>query len=490
MAIKVLDLQATEVDGELAKDPNDYERLGLALPEVSKTSTNPSASLTETHLIEDSEDALALEFARRHEPHLRYTHGMDWLYFNGANWGPDRSMRRYDYARHLCRSAAAGHDDKDGRKIAAASTVNAVVSLARSDQRLIVNAETWDSDPGIINTPAGIVELLTGTIKPTSHTDYVTCMTAVPPLNQHAPVWARFLQSVFENDEDVINFIQALLGYCLTGFTREQKLFFFFGKGSNGKSTLLDLVEWLMGDYSLKLPASVLMQSRNSSHPTELAQLQGRRLATSSEIEDGQYWAESRIKELTGDEMLSARFMRQDFFQFRQTQKHFICGNYRPRLKGGDSAMQRRMILVPFEACFNGKAQDQQLPDKLKQEGPAILHWMIQGAVRWADKGLVIPEKIRAASAEYMHTMDDLGEWVEDCCDMGDELTESNKHLFASFTAWKQDRAEKVPSISTWGERMRQQLHLEGYRTKHERGFKGISLRFGEAQRLLTQGKI
>jgi putative DNA primase/helicase len=447
-------------------------------------------TIQEIGLVEHSEDALAVDLANRHHCDLRYTAGMDWMHFNGNGWEPDKRLRRFDYARQLCRTVAAGLEDKAARRIATASTVNAVVSLARCDQRLVVDADEWDTDERVLNTPGGLVDLLTGEIRPTLHTDLVTRITEVPPMDKPLDKWERFLKSVFAGDSEVIDFIQVLLGYCLTGSTREQKLFFFFGKGSNGKSTLLDLVEWILGDYSLKLPASVLMQSKHSSHPTELAQLQGRRLATSSEIEDGQYWAESRIKELTGDEMLSARFMRQDFFQFSQTQKHIICGNYRPRLKGGDSAIQRRMILVPFGASFEGKKQDKELLDKLKDDAPAILHWMIQGAVRWAAEGLVIPDKIRAASAEYMTTMDDLGEWVEDCCDLDPAERESNKYLFASFAEWKQQRAEKVPSIATWGERMRQQLRLEGYRTKRERGFRGISLRPEEIKRLTTMGKI
>jgi len=441
-------------------------------------------------LVELSEDALALDFAARNRSCLRYCPGMDWLYFNGRHWEPDKRMHRFDNARQLCRSVASDLNDKAAIRLTAASTVNAVISLARSDQRLVIDSEEWDSEASTLNTPGGLVDLLTGDIRPTLHTDYVTRITAVAPLDKPCPAWDQFLQSVFENDNDVIDFIQAMLGYCLTGSNREQKLFFFHGKGSNGKSTLLDLVEWLMGVYSLKLPASVLMQTKLSSHPTELAQLQGRRLASSSEIEDGQYWAESRIKELTGDEMLSARFMRQDFFQFRQTQKHIICGNYRPRLKGGDSAMQRRMVLVPFSASFTGQNMDKNLPAKLREEAPAILHWMIQGAVRWAADGLVVPETIRAASAEYMRVMDDLAEWVEDCCETGADLKESNKMLFASFSEWKRARAEKIPSIATWGERMRQQLNLEGYRTKHSRGYKGIGLQNFEAQRLSAMGKI
>lgn len=437
-----------------------------------------------------SEDALALDFANRHAPDLRYTAGMDWLHFSGQRWEPDKRMRRYDYARQICRTLAAGLVEKEARRLTAAATVNAIVSLARCDQRLVVDADEWDSDTRMLNTPGGMVDLLTGQLRPTRHTDHVTRITEVAPDGKPAPNWDRFLESVFMGDAQVIAFLQVMLGYCLTGSTREQKLFFFFGKGSNGKSTLLDLVEWVLGDYSIKLPASVLMQSKMTSHPTELAQLQGRRLATSSEIEDGQYWAESRIKELTGDEVLSARFMRQDYFQFRQTQKHVICGNYRPRLKGGDCAMQRRMVLVPFDASFEGKAQDKELPDKLRAEAPAILQWMIQGAVRWAAEGLAIPERIRAASADYMLAMDDLAEWVEDCCHLDASAKESNRYLFASFAEWKRERAEKAPSIATWGERMRQQLRLEGHKTNGVRGFKGICLRNEVINRLTEKGLI
>jgi len=169
--------------------------------------------------------------------------------------------------------------------------------------------------------------------------------------------------------------------------------------------------------------------------------------------------------------------MRQDFFQFRQTHKHIIAGNYRPRLKGGDNAMQRRMVLVPFNASFAGRAQDKALPDKLKAEAPAILHWMIQGAVKWFAEGLAIPEPIRAASAEYMAAMDDLAEWAEDCCEQRPDNRETNKNLFTSFAQWKRDRGEAVPSQNTWGERMRQQMRLESYKSGGSRGFRGISLK-------------
>lgn len=431
-----------------------------------------------------TEDALALVFAQLHADEFRYSHGMDWLYFDGGRWVRDHRLRRYAFARLICRAAAQGAGDKQAARLESASTVNAVLSLARSDSSLNVAADAWDANGDQLNTPGGMVDLRTGEIRRTLANDLVTKITSTAPEAGPALTWQRFLFEVFEGDTEVIAFLQVLLGYYLTGCTREHKVFFCYGKGANGKSTLVDLVLWLLGDYALKLPANVLMQSKHTAHPTELAQLQGRRLAISSEIEDGQYWAEARIKELTGDEMLSARFMRQDYFEFRQTQKHLIAGNYRPRLRGGDSAMQRRMVLIPFNASFEGAAQDKTLSDKLRAEGAQILAWMIQGAVKWYSEGLTIPPAIQVASAEYMSAMDDLAEWVEDCCEVGATFREPSRDLFASFAAWKRERGEQPPSIKAWIERVRQQLGLDPYRNRRERGVQGISLTIDEKRKV------
>lgn len=238
-----------------------------------------------------SDDALALEFAEKHAEELRYSAGLDWLRFDGQRWLPDTRLRRYDAARAICRAAATthSHNPKAASRLASAGTVSAVISLSRSDPRLNVDADAWDADLRVLNTPEGIVNLMTGDQRKTTPSDLVTKVTAVAPAAGPASVWCKFLADVFEGDGATIEFMRMMLGYCLTGSTKEHKLFFFWGDGSNGKSTLLDLVEWLMGDYALKLPAQVLMHSRTQQHPTELAQLQGRRLATSSEIEDGMY---------------------------------------------------------------------------------------------------------------------------------------------------------------------------------------------------------
>ena len=305
--------------------------------------------------------------------------------FNRPAWARDDRLQRYDIAKRICCEAAAfADDDGEAKRIASAKTINAVLSVAQADQRMVVAADAWDRDPMLLNTPGGIVDVATQQIRALG-SEYVTQATRVTPdFSGPCPVFHRFLDSVFLRDRDLIEFVRRSLGYMLTGDRREQVLWFWYGLGANGKSVLAELVQWIGGSYTLKLPASVLMQARGERHPTELAQLRGKRLAVSSELDENSFFNESLIKELTGDNTLTARFMRGDFFEFAMTQKHVIVGNFKPRLRGGDPAMARRMLLVPFNASFKGAERDSAMLDKLKAEASAILGWMLQGAAAWA----------------------------------------------------------------------------------------------------------
>jgi len=222
------------------------------------------------------------------------------------------------------------------------------------------------------------VDLRTGTMRARRPDDFMTQATRVAPdFERSTQFFETFMLDVFGGDREMVDFMQRMLGYCLTGDRREQVLFFWHGSGANAKSTLLDLVQWLLDGYALKLPAAALMVTRNDRHPTELAQLRGRRLAIASELDEGQFWNEALIKELTGDEVLTARFMRGDFFEFQMQQKHVIVGNHKPRLRGGDPAIARRLVLVPFEQRFDGARRDKDMPAKLRAEAPAILAWIV-----------------------------------------------------------------------------------------------------------------
>lgn len=401
-----------------------------------------------------SDDALALDFVRAYGRGYRWSPGLGWMAAGATVWTRDDALTRYDLARRICRAAAACAQKPDEQKrLTSAKTVGAVLSLAQSDQRIVVDAGLWDAQPLLLNTPAGIVDLRTGLLRHRRGDDYVTQATRIAPdFGVKASVFDKFIHEVFDGDSELVNFMQVVLGYCLTGDRREQFLFFWHGVGANGKSTLLDLVQHMLDTYALKMPAAALMVTRNDRHPTELAQLRGKRLAISSELEEGQFWNEALIKELTGDAVLTARFMRQDFFEFNMTQKHIIVGNHKPRLRGGDPAIARRLVLVPFLQKFEGAKRDNQLGEKLQAEAPAVLAWMVRGAVRWHAEGLVVPEKVRDAGAEYLADHDDLALWLGECCIRTGEAKASE--LYSSFKLWKERRGEHAQSQTAWSQRL------------------------------------
>ncbi|GAA4413798.1 phage/plasmid primase, P4 family [Quisquiliibacterium transsilvanicum] len=427
----------------------------------------------------ESDIWLAALFAKRQQGRFRWSPGLDWMVNAGTHWQRDETLLRYSTAKPMCAeiSRSKGVAPNTRRSIASAKTVNAVLTLARAERGIATPADAWDRDPMVLNTPAGPIDLETG--KPlavVTDRDLFTHLTAAAPdPAMRTPTWLRFTSEIFGNDLEMVEFLQRLAGYCLTGDRREQVLPFFYGTGANGKSVLVDLMLELMGSYALNLPAEALMRQQHVAHPTELAQLRGRRLAVSSELEDGAYWAESRIKSLTGDATLTARFMRQDHFTFKMTQKHIVVGNFKPRLKGDDPAIARRMVLVPFVEKFTGHRCDPLLSHKLRAEYPGILAWMIDGARKWAREGLLIPQKVRDASAEYLNANDDITLWVDECCVTGAAHRTPTAVLYKSFAGWKEANGERPQSVNPWAARMSQRF--KPFRTMHVRGFEGIALR-------------
>lgn len=425
-----------------------------------------------------SDIALASAFVSLAKLDYRWTPGMAWMVYDGTIWRRDDRLQRYDLAKDVCvRFSALTEDDGEARRIASAKTVAATLSLAQVDQQLVVPADAWDREPMSLNTPGGIVDLTTGE-KRFRGIDYVTQAARVTPdPKAKCPTWLRFLDSVFMGDRDLIEFMRRSAGYWVTGSRREQVIHFLYGLGANGKSVLVELLQWLIGSYSLKLPASVLMQAKGERHPTELAQLRGKRLAVSSELDENSYFNESLIKELTGDDTLTARFMRGDFFEFAMSQKHVIVGNFKPRLRGGDPAMARRMLLVPFNTSFKGADRDPMMLDKLKAEAPAIMAWIVQGAVDWHRGGLAVPASVRDVSAEYMSDHDDLALWIDECCERQGEATASD--LYSSFTRWKKARGEHAPSQTTWGSRI---TTLSGIGKRRSNGWRYTGLRLTQRE--------
>jgi putative DNA primase/helicase len=234
------------------------------------------------------------------------------------------------------------------------------------------SSDQWDFDPWLLNTPAGVVDLRTGMIGPHNPNHYMTKITAVAPAGD-CPLWHKILARITGGNTELQDFLMRVMGYCLTGITREHALFFGYGTGANGKGTFLNTMTAILAGYAAVAPMETFTATPTDRHPTDLAMLRGARLVTAQETEEGRRWAESRIKAMTGGDPISARFMRQDFFTFLPLFKLFIAGNHKPGLRGVDEAMRRRLNLIPFTVTISVADRDVQLADKLKPEMPGIL---------------------------------------------------------------------------------------------------------------------
>lgn len=403
---------------------------------------------------EFSDDALALAFAERHEKGLRYvaTWGK-WLEWTGTHWRPETTLHAYDLARHVCRVATrdAGREH-EARKLASAATVAAVERMARADRRLAVRVEDFDADPWLLATPGGTVDLRTGELRDADRSDMITKVTAVGPGKDGCPVFLGFLDRIFSKDAELIAFISRMLGYALTGSTREHALFYGHGEGGNGKTTLINTAAGILGDYTKTAPMEMFMASRNERHPADLAMLRGARLVTASETEGSCNWAESKIKTLTGGEPITARHMHGEFFTYAPTFKLLLSGNHKPTLKNVDEAIRRRFNLIPFNATIPAEERDPDLAEKLKVEWPGILAWMITGAVEWYRTGLNPPAAVRTATDEYLAEEDALGTWLAEHCERDHKAFTATADLYAAWSAWCERTGEhpgKMKKFST-----------------------------------------
>jgi putative DNA primase/helicase len=392
-----------------------------------------------------SDEAIALEFAERHSGDLRFVAAWGkWLHWDGTCWRFDDTLLAFDLARKICRDAATRtNKPKIAAAVASAKTVAAVERLARADRRLASSGEQWDADIWLLNTPGSIVDLRTGDIKPNDPTCYMTKQTgAAPNRSCPIPLWLKFLDDVCLRDQDMIAFLQRMSGYALTGVTADDAIFFLYGVGHNGKTTLVETLAGCLGGYSREAPIETFLASNSDKHPTELAALRGARLVTADEIPEGRRWNEARLKLLSGGGKVSARFMRQDFFDFVPQCKLLFSGNHKPTLRSVNKAIRRRFNLVQFTVDIADEAQDKQLPDRLKAEWPGILAWMIEGALEWQRIGLAPPSAVRTATEAYLKEQDTVLGWIDERCTLAPSAWASVSQLFASWRDWCEKNGE------------------------------------------------
>ena len=304
----------------------------------------------------------------------------------------------------------------------------------------------------------------------------ITKMTAVAPGGE-CPMWLDFLAKVFAGDQELVGFVQRMLGYSLTGSTREHALFFCYGLGGNGKGVLLNTWHGLMGGYSLVAPMKILTESHHERHLTELAMLRGARAVIAQEVEANARWAEVRLKALTGGDAITANFMRQDHFTFTPQFKLLLAGNHKPSLRSVTEAMQRRLHFVPFNVTIAKEDRDTELQEKLRAEWPGILLWAVQGCLDWQERGLAPPAAIQSATAAYFAEQDVIaGFLATNCLDDDPNATEETSELFARFTAWCDANGKERISVRDFSTRLAAYFQ-QGNDSRTRRSlFKGIRL--------------
>ena len=419
---------------------------------------------------EVSEDAIALAFARRYRDRLRFDHSAGrWYEWAGSRWQRNETKLAFHFARELARDASNG-----AKSFCKASVANGVEAFARADPALAVTADEWDRDPWLLGTPGGTVDLRTGQMREARQGELITKQTGTAPEHGEPRLWLQFLNEATAGDGELIRFLQQVAGYCLTGLTNEHALFFIYGPGGNGKSVFLNLLNHVLGDYATTASMDTFTASKNDRHPTDLAMLNGARLVSASETEEGRAWAESRIKQVTGGDKISARFMRQDLFEFVPQFKLVIVGNHAPVLHNVDEAARRRFNIVPFTQ--KPAKPDRELEDKLKAEAGQILSWAIAGCLDWQANGLIRPEIVKAATADYFEDQDLFGQWVEDRCERDPGKWELPTPLYHDWADYARDAGDDPGSQR----QMKSRLERAGFRQAKTGGlrvYRGLSLK-------------
>ncbi len=426
-----------------------------------------------------TEDALALAFTKRYHRDWRYvaTWGR-WLLWDGRRWRTEETLAATDLIRNVCRQAAlSAPNDKTATKLASAGTVGGVERLARADRRHAATTGEWDADPWLLNTPGGVLDLQTGQQRPHDRADRMTKITTAS-YGGTCPIWLQFLQEVTGGDQELQCYLQRTVGYALTGSTQEHALFFLYGTGANGKSVFVNTLATILGDYATNAPMDTFMETHADRHPTDMASLRGARFVAAIETEQGRRWAESKVKSLTGGDKISARFMRQDFFEFFPQFKLFVAGNHKPAIRNIDEAMKRRLHLIPFTITVPPERRDKHLQQKLLAERDGILTWAVQGCLDWLRHGrLDPPRQVLDATEEYFEAEDALGRWLEERCVRYPNAHSLTNELFTDWKQWADETGEFVGSQRRFSDLLITRGVEKWRSSAGVRGFRGVGLK-------------
>lgn len=470
--------------------PSLWNRLG------EETEDDDYSVGKELSTLEQSDTGNALRLLRHFGKDMVFIPAMGWHVYDGARWTEDTgnaavttmAQRTAKRIFHEVRFQADDDDRKKRAKHAVSSQntnkIKGMITMAAP--HIQVSADDLDGDPHKFNALNGTIDLRTGKLFSHDRHDLITKMVPIEYDPQaRCPTWERMIADVFDHNHHILGYFQRAIGYSLTGLTSEQCLFIQHGSGSNGKSTIQTVMTWLTGDYHRNTPPSTFLAKKNEGGiPNDVARLKGARLVTASETEKDKSINESLIKQVTGGDTITARFLNKEFFDFRPQFKLWMATNHKPKIEGQDPAIWRRVHLIPYLVKFVKAADhggdkdprplaDDKLMGKLMIERPGILAWAVRGCKEWIENGLNPPGDVLDATKAYRNEQDLLFDFVNECCIVGPENSCTAKNLWMAYSIY-------CASVGTEAVTKRYFFNLikerDGVKRQSERFFYGIGL--------------
>ena len=414
-----------------------------------------------------------------------------WFVFDGTRWAEDNNgevMRRAKATVRRIGEEAAAIEDENGRKAVlkwawhseSEERLRKMVKLAESEPGIAVIPDAFDTDPWLLNCQNGTLDLRDGSLREHRPSDLITKLIPVSyQPDAQCPRWHSFLRHILADKMELVQFLQRAIGYSLAGVTGEQVLFLLYGTGANGKTTLLELLQTLLGDYARTASFDSFAVDGNGHVRNDLARLRGARFVSAAEIEEGRRLSEVIIKQVTGGDTITARFLYAEHFEFRPQFKLFVACNHKPIIRGTDHAIWRRIRLIPFSVTIPDSEQDKTLSAKLHAELPGILAWAVQGCLDWQREGLGLPKEVEVQTSEYRAEMDTLQQFFDECCVINETARVETGLLHRAYSEWAERSEEWVMSAKALGLRLKERGFLP--RASHGRRFwYGIGLRADE----------
>lgn len=409
-------------------------------------------------------------FAHDWKDRVRYIPQLKkWILWDGTRWFIDNSMQIMELgketARRIYEEGVALNEDQLRVAVAKHAVrsmhlprLKAMLELAQSIPHMVAQASELDKDPLLLCVKNGVLDLRTGMLRPAKPEDLMTKQAPVEFDPQAScPAFKAFLKKIMHDSSGLYAFMQRVMGYALTGHTKEQCLLFLYGSGANGKTTFLNTIKDVLGpDYCKQTDPDTLMAKKNGRGATnDLARLQGARVVISNEIEEGSRLSESLIKQMTGGDPITARFLFAEFMEYVPQFKLLMAGNHQPVIRGDDTGIWRRLHLVPFTVTIPPKDRDTELATKLRGELSGILNFALEGCLAWQRNGLQPPAEVTDAVKDYRGDMDVLGQWVSDSCNTDSKLEVSATSAYLNYKIWSSNNGFNAMSSNSFGRRLK-----------------------------------